>query len=313
MRKCPACGYSNDGAAPKCAVCGGALAGVPPAAPEPRKTQTPDLLPAVGVLLAFCAAFFYLYQNFPLREAPAPATGEDAASDEASFDYGGVLFSLDKMGGLRFLPEADKLRVPPLLGSRDERVALAAAKVLGAWARAAPEEGEKRRWFEALLEAVFKAGPQARRQAAEEAGSALLHGLDPAPYAEKIKRAAGGLIAEGDAGALKAGYYLASMAGLGDFSEQMDRTLLYDPSREAKLYAACALARLGRPAAHGYLAGLVGGPDAGLREEAFTCLAYSAASETPAYLSSLARGRGGFSGPAKRALMSREQLAIIKK
>lgn len=312
MKKCPACGYSNAAAALKCAVCGRDLAGTP-AAPPPESPAAPDPLPAVGVLLVFCAAFFFLYQNFPLRQRPAPVTGGDAAGDEASFDYFGVLYSLDKQRGLRFLPEADKARALALLGSRDERVALAAAGALGEWARAAGDGGEKSRWFEALLEAVFKAGPRARRQAALEAGSALLYGLDPAPYAEKIKRASGGLIAEGDDEALRAGFFLASMAGLGDFSGQMDRTLLYDPSREAKLYAACALARLGRPAAHGYLAGLIGGPDAQLGEKALDCLLYSSAAETPPYLAALARGRGEFSGPAKRALMLRKQLAIITK
>lgn len=312
MKKCPACGYSNSAAAPKCAVCGGDLAAVQ-AAPPPEKERAPDLLPAAGILLALCAAFFYLYQNFPSREAPAPVTGEDAASDEASFDNDGVLYSLDRLRGLRFLPEADKLRVPPLLGFRDERVALAAAEVLGEWARGAADEADRRRWFEPLLEAVFEAGPSVRRQAAVEAGSALLYGLDPAPYAEKIKRASGGLLAEGDGEALRAGFFLASMAGLEEFSAQMDHTLLYDPSREAKLCAACALARLGRPAGHSYLAGVIEDGDPELREKAFDCLRYSSAPETSPYLAALARGRGEFSGPAKRTLMLRKQLAIIKK
>lgn len=312
MKKCPACGYPNDGAALKCAVCGGELAGVTAVRP-PDKIKTPDLLPAVGAIVVFCGVFFWLYQNFPLRREAVPATGEDAATDEASFDYDGVLYSLDKMGELGFLPEADKLRVPPLLASRDDRVAAAAAKALGAWARGTADEGERRRWFEALLEAVFKAGPKARMQAALEAGSVILYGLDPAPYAGKIRRAAGGLIAEGGEEPLRAGFYLASMAGLEDFSAGMDHALLYDPSREAKLYAACALARLGRPAAHGYLAGLVEGADPELAEKAFDCLLYSRAPATQAYLSSLAGGRGAFSGPAKRTLMLRKQLAIIKK
>lgn len=312
MKKCPACGYPNPAAAPKCAVCCGDLSGVR-ASPPPQKERTPDLLPAAGLLLAFCAAFFFLYQNFPSVEAPAPVTGEDAASDEASFDSGGVLYSLDRLRAMRFLPEGDKTRVLRLLGGHDESVALAAAKVLGEWARDAADDDDRRRWFEPLLEAVFKAGPSVRRQAAVEAGSALLYGLDPAPYAEKIKRASGGLVAEGDGEALRAGFFLASMAGLEEFSAQMDHTLLYDPSREAKLYAACSLARLGRPAAHSYLAGVIGSGDPELREKAFDCLRYSSAPETPSYLSALARGRGEFSGRAKRALMLHKQLAIIKK
>jgi hypothetical protein len=312
MRRCPGCGYDNPGGALKCGVCGGDVSGVPEA-PRPEKRTEPDLLPAVGLLLLFCAGFFYLYQHAPWRRAPAPSTGEDAATDEASFSYDGVVYSLDRMRELRFLPREDKLRVPPLLQSRDDLTAFSAASALGQWAREASEGEDRRRWFEALLKAAASGRTVPRRQAAMEAAYDIAYGLDTAPYAGELRAVAGGLVNSGDADLQHAGYFLAAMAGLEEYGERMEKTLLYDPSREARLYAACGLARLGRPSGHAFLAGLAAGADPELSARAFDCLAYSSAPETAPYLSSLAAGRGELADPAKRTLMSRKQLAIIKK
>lgn len=313
MRVCPSCGYGNGAAALKCGICGRDISAVPVLAPPPEKKEA-WLMTAAGLLVLFCGLFFFLYQNFP-RTAGQPADVVDAAEGEDSFNnYDGVVYSLEKMRALRFLPGTDKLRVPPLLLSREERVALAAAATLGAWAREDALAADRELWFEALLKGARSALPAARRQAALAAGYAAGYGLDPAPYAGQIREVSAGLIAAGDAELVNAGYFLAAMGGLEDFSGAMEKTLLYDPAREDKFYAACALARLNRPEGHSYLAGLIAGADPGFRSRAFECLAYSAAAETPAYLAALAgKGGGELAEGAKSTLMLRKQLAIIKK
>ncbi len=312
MRVCPSCGYGNA-AALKCAICGRDLAAVPVRLP-PLEEKDSGLMLGACLLVLFCGLFFFLYQNFP-RSSGEPAEVVDAAAGEDSFNnYDGVVYSLEKMRGLRFLPGADKLRVPPLLLSREERVALAAAATLGEWAREDALAADRRLWFEALLKGARSALPAARRQSALAAGYAAGRGLDTAPYAGEIREVSAGLIAAGDAGLVNAGYFLASMGGLEDFSGAMEKTLLYDPSREDKFYAACSLARLNRPEGHSYLAGLIAGVDPEFRSRAFECLAYSSAAETPAYLAALAgKGGGELAEGAKRTLMLRKQLAIIKK
>jgi len=226
---------------------------------------------AAGLLVLLCGLFFFLYQNFPRTAGQAAETVDAAPGGDSFNNYDGVVYSLKKMRGLRFLPAADKLRVPPLLLSREERVALAAGYAAG-------------------------------------------YGLDPAPYAGEIREVSAGLISAGDAALVNAGYFLAAMGGLEDFSGAMEKTLLYDPAREDKFYAACALARLHRPEGHSHLAGLIAGADPEFRSRAFDCLAYSSAAETPAYLAALAgKGGGELAEGAKRTLMLRKQLAIIKK
>ena len=311
MKNCPSCGYGNGPEALKCGICGRDLASVPFLAPAaPPLVKESYLLTGAGLLLLFCGLFFFLYQNFP-RADRLPAV---AAPGAEAFNRDGVIASLEKMRTLRFLPPADKRRVPPLLLGSDERVALAAARTLGVWVRDDISPGDRELWFEALLKGARSAPPAARRQAALAAGYALGGGFAPGPYAGEIRGVSAGLIAAGDAGLVNAGYFLAAMGGLEDFGGAMEKTLLYDPSREDKFYAACALARLRRTAGHSYLAGLVAGADPEFRSRALDCLIYSSAPETPAYLTALAgKGGGELAEGAKRALMLRKQLAIIKK
>lgn len=265
---------------------------------------------AYGGSLLACAGLFLLLQPL-LKTAPAPAP---AAADEA-YPAEGILYSLEKMGSLAYLPAADRLAVLPLLSSREEKVGFAAAKAVGAWARAERDPALARTWLEKLLETAVSGPGAARRQAALEAGFTLAFGADPAPYAGGIKAAAAALVREGDPALKGAGFLLSAMAGFSDYVPQMRETLLYDPVRASKLYAACALSRLGDPAGHSYLARTAAGGDPELAPEALACLSYSASPDAERLLASAAQDglRASAAESAKRALMLRKQLAIIKK
>jgi len=163
VRECPACGYPNsDPAAQACGVCGRGLSAV--AERAPAEGRRPDrLMPALAVLLLLCAlAAFYLAH----RRIPAPVPGESAFADEAGFGYEGVLYSLAAMGEQRFLPPEDKLRVLPLLDSRDERVAAAAAGLAGKWLESETDPALAGALRLALEKAAAGAPPAVRERAA---------------------------------------------------------------------------------------------------------------------------------------------------
>ncbi|OGR77906.1 MAG: hypothetical protein A2X32_10725 [Elusimicrobia bacterium GWC2_64_44] len=310
MKKCPACAYGNPGSAVKCCVCGRDLAAVPER-PEPRPEKSSPQLGLAAAALLVCAGLFWLLQTYAWKPGePAPA------DDDENFSYEGVAYSLTRMADLRFLPAGDKRRALGHLASPDERAAAAAARAAGAWLRSEKDAGLARELFEALLAAAVGAGrPVVRSQAALEAGMAIALGFPAGPYAEKVRLAAGGLAKDSAPGQRAAGYFLSSMAGLEDYVPQMRQTLLYDPSSEAKLHAACALSRLGYPEGHERLVSDAGGPDAALRIEAFSCLSYSASPDAGRLLLAAAAGDldPEAAQSAKSALIFRKQLAIIKK
>ncbi len=317
MKTCPSCGYGNPDAGLKCGICAQDIAGVPAKAaaiPE-NNLNSSNLMVLAGLLLLLCGALFYFMQNSPWKQETLTESGEDAVTDENSFSYEGVLYSLDKMKELRFLPEADRRRALPLFSSSDDRVAIAAVKAAGAWARAEKEEALGRLWFETLLETASSGRPAVRRQAALEAGFAAALGFPVSPYVERVRRAAAGLVAQKEEGLREAGFLLSAMAGLEDFTGEMRETLSSDPSSSARLYAACALSRLGLGEGHRYLSRVVSGADSAIRNEALTCLSYSASPEAERLLLSASKDAfdGAAAEAAKRGLLLRKQLAIIKK
>ncbi|MDD2804777.1 MAG: hypothetical protein PHV33_04425 [Elusimicrobiales bacterium] len=309
MKKCPACAYGNPGAAVKCAVCGRDLSAVPER-PEPRPQKNSPQLPLAAAALLACAGLFWLLQTYAWKPGePAPA------ADDENFAYEGVVYSLSRMADLRYLPAGDKRRALAHLASPDERAAMAAARAAGAWLRGETDPVLSRELFEALLAAAAGDRPAVRSQAALEAGMAAALGFPAGPYAEKIRLAAGGLARDSAPEQRAAGYFLFSMAGLEDYVPQMRQTLLYDPSSEAKLHAACALSRLGYAEGHERLAADAASPDAALRVEAFSCLSYSASPDAERLLRSAAADDLDTEAAqsAKSALILRKQLAIIKK
>lgn len=314
MKKCPFCGYGNPATGVKCSICAADVSAVP-VSEEPAPAPKMDLMPQIGLLLLACAALFLLVNNSPWKKALPAENGEDAVTDENSFTYEGTLYGLDKMSALRFLPEADRRRVPPLLSSRDDRVGYAAAKLIGAWARSETSPGLGRFWFEALLQAASTGRPVVRRQAALEAGFAVALGFPASPYFGRLRRAAAGLAAEKEDGLKAAGFFLSSMSGFYDLSGQMLETLLQDPSPGAKLYAACSLSRLGRAEGHAYLLSAALKRGSADRDEALSCLSYSSSPEAGRLLLSVSRdgADSASAAAAKRGLLLREQLAIIKK
>lgn len=309
MKKCPSCSYGNPDCGGKCCICGRDISGVA-AVPLPVPEKGSGLMLAYGIALLVCAGLFLLLQPL-LKTAPAPAP---AVSDEA-YPAEGILYSLEKMSGLAYLPPADRLAALPLLSSREEKVAFAAAKAVGAWARSERDPDLARTWLEKLLDTAVSGRGAARRQAALEAAFALAFGADPALYAGGIKAASSALVREGDPALKGAGFLLSAMAGSEEHVGQMRDTLLHDPVRASRLYAACALSRLGDPAGHKYLAGTAAGGDPELAPEALACLSYSASPDAERLLASAARDglRAAAAESAKRALMLRKQLAIIKK
>jgi len=317
VKPCPSCGYGNPDSGVRCGICAKDITDVRiKAEPVPEKDPArPGLMLLTGLLLLACGALFFFMQNPPWRKEAPVESGENAVTDENSFDYGGVLYSLGKMEKLRFLPEADKRLVPPLLSSPDDRVAHAAAKTIGAWARSEKDPALGRFWFQTLLDASSSARPAARKQAALEAGMVIALGFPFSDYLEPVRKAAAGLVGEKDPGLKAAGFFLSSMAGLEDFSGQMLETLKYDPSSSAKLYAACALSRLGRSEGYDHLSRAASGGDPANRVEALSCLSYSASPDAGPLLLSVSKD--GFDAAAaeaaKRGLILRKQLAIIKK
>lgn len=309
MRKCPSCGYVNPDGSARCAICRRDLSAVAPL-PELARPEEPSLLPAAAMVLLGCAVLFYALQNFALQPAAAP----DSAVDEPP-DYPAIAVSIELAGRQRYLPDADKLRALPLLASPDPAVARAAIGAAGAWLRAGAGGETGAALFGALLGAAEGGPAEARRLAATEAGYALAAGFPRDAQNVRLGRAAAALAAEGDAELRYAGYFLAAMAGDRSYERVLLDALKYDPVRRYRLYAACALSRLGAAEGNAYLAGAVSGSDPGEKSEAIACLAYSAAPEAESLLASASRDRfsPGSAENAKRALMLRKQLAIIKK
>jgi hypothetical protein len=307
VKKCPACAYRNAGGAAACGVCGRDLSSLAPA-PEPRpaKKRKDALLLASGFLLLACAAGFNLLQDALWKAAPAPA-----APAEGPFDYSGVVYSLEAMAGLRHLPAGDQLAALPLLKSSDGAVSAAAASAVGAWLRAGGTEAPAG----PLLGGLLDAAAAGRRQAAVEAGFVLVQGSPGAEFTDRARAAAGALIASGEPERKTAGYFLSSMAGLEDFAPQLRQVLLRDTLTSSRLYAACALARLGDGAGHAYLEQAARGGDPAGRPGAVACLSYSAVPGAEQALLELSKEAPGGrpAESAKRALMLRKQLAIIKK
>ncbi|MEI7527770.1 MAG: hypothetical protein WCK76_02395 [Elusimicrobiota bacterium] len=308
MKVCPGCSYPNADQAEKCHVCGGSLSGAAVTVPVPDKTNYGKgwLLLFSGMLLLTCAMFCF-------RAPPAVPGRGPVLSPESAFNYSGVLASLRKMKTLRFLPLKDRRGAAELLYSPDEKVGAAAAELAGEWARFSAEPAARDEFFRALLKAAAGGRGAARRQAAMEAGVSALYSRRFAPYAPEMRRTVAGLMREKDEGLNAAGFFLASMAGFSDLVPELDRILAAAPSPYLKLYAACALSRLGGEAGHKYLfsAALAGGQP-GI--EAVSCLSYSVSPEAMLFLEKAAAGAIGPQAavPARNALILRKQLAIIK-
>lgn len=316
MKKCPACGYGNPDTDLKCGICARNITAVTVVS-EPaveKASSRPSLMVLAGILLLLCGAVYFFIEYSPWKKEVPAASGENAVTDENSFSYEGVLYSLDKMSSMNFLTEGDKRQVLPLLSSPDDKAAHAAATLIGAWSRAETDEALGRFWFGTLLGAAASGRPAARKQAALEAGVTIALGFPVSPYLGQVKRTAAGLVSQNDTELKAAGFFLSSMAGMEDFAGQMRETLLYDPSPGSKLYAACALSRLGRSEGHAYLSAALGA-DPAIRSEALTCLSYSASPEAERLL--LSASKDDFDSAsaevAKRGIKLREQLAIIKK
>lgn len=138
--------------------------------PEPRVKKDVAMPLLAAVLLLCCLAAFFVTGG---RKGGAAHPEGETFSDEASFGYEGVIYSLDRLGDLKFLPSEDRLKVLPFLASRDERVACAAARAAGKWARSGAPDA-----------AVFA---QALRAAPKSLTEACL-----APAADEIPGAAAG-------------------------------------------------------------------------------------------------------------------------
>lgn len=307
MKHCPQCAYDNADKAEKCEVCQGPLSCV-----AITHMQVPEksgrkawFFMFSGILLLALGAYF----TWAPVSVPKSVT---RLSPEDGFTYEGVLYSLEKMKPLRFLPLADKRSAAALLYSPDERVGFAAAELVGAWSRFSPEPGQCLEFFKALLKAAAQSHGAARRQAAMEAGMSAAAGFPFAPFAPGIRQAAAGRMKEKDERFNAAGFFLASMAGFSDFVPELDKVLAAAPSPYLKLYAACALSRLGRPSGHKYLfSATLSRAESGA--EAISCLSYSVSPDAGPFLEKAAAGKMGTqaAAPAKIALTLRKQLAII--
>lgn len=308
MKKCPSCGYqASTGAA--CGVCGRDLGAVPELA-VPKKSK--DMaMPFLAAALLACAAVAFFF--FGRGGKPEPVAAVPGPSEVDEFGYEGALYALERMEGLKFLPEEDKLRVLPLLESSDGRVAFAAVKLAGKWLTESAGTPGAEPLLDALIRAALSGAPELRKQAAMEIAAAAAYGMPLKARARELRAAASSLVKAGDAELVSAGYFLASAAAFNDFSGEMLQTLRYDPSSQARLYSACALARLGDAEGYRHLAGLAGGADEALAESAIGCLAYSSVPGSGKLLSAVAAGRQPAAGWAKNALIFRGQLAIIKK
>jgi hypothetical protein len=307
MKRCPSCGYDNPDSGTKCVICSRDVSGVTPWRPAAPQKES-GLMIAAGLALIGCGIAFFLADRFGPRSAPAPAASEDRA-----YSYDGTYYSLDKMASLRFLPRADKFKAVKLISCPDPRVARAAAKLAAQWAAEEEDPADGQYFFGTLVAAALSGG-SACAEAAVQAGLLIARGFQCRPYLADIRRAAAGLAASADPDTRAAGFMLSSMAGMQDLKAEMQKTLRYDPSSDAKLYAACALARLGEADGYAHITGLASGGDPDTRNEALACLAYSSVPGTDAFLASAARGADrDTAAMAKSVLMSRKQLAIISR
>ena len=313
MKKCPACSYGNEDRSVKCGICGRDISAVRVSVPPAPVKNSYAMFVAAG-LIAGCAALFFFMQNSPWRKEPPQVSGESAANDESSFSYDGVLYSLQKMSGLAFLPESDKLRVARLALSPDYRVSEAALELLGAWA-ADPADPRRRRWFSELLSAAETSEHiSSRRRGALEAGAALALGFPQGDQQERIRQLAASLAAREEVDLKAGGFFLGAMAGLPEFEPRLKDALENDPRPYVKLYAACGLSRFGLAGGDDYLFGAAGGGGE-LQEEALYCSAFSVSPEAGKLLARVALESAGTPAEvsAKRSLTIRKQLAIIKK
>jgi len=309
MKHCPKCAYDNADSAGKCEVCQGSLTGVASIAiqvPEKSGLQAWSFLFS-GILLLACGAYF-IRAPLPVPKAP------QSVFREGNFTYEGVLYSLEKMKQLRFLPLADRRSVAELLYSQDEQTGFAAAELVGAWSRFSAVPGECSEFFTALLKAAGASHGAARRQAAMEAGLSAAYGFPFSVYVPEMRKTAAGLMKENDETLNSAGFFLASMSGFTDFAPELNKVLASSPSPYLKLHAACALSRLGGAAGHKYLFSMVSS-EAELRGEAISCLSYSVSPEAGPFLEKAVAGKLGrqAAAPAKIALTLRKQLAIINR
>ena len=310
MKPCPSCGYGNPDQDQKCGICARDITAVPVKTVVKQSQTESNLLLVAGLLLLGCGAGYFITSS--IAKPPPRASAETTFSDEASFSYDGTLYALDKLGTLRFLPSAYRRSVAPLLACPDDRVACAAARLAGEWARSYEDPTEAKILFEALLKAASSGSRIARRSAALQAGLAAASGFPVASYLEEIRKVSSGLVATRDAELTAAGFFMAAAAGIEDFSREILETLRYDPSSVARLYAACGLARLGSAEGGRHLVQLASGSDPELRSEAFACLTYSFDPETGPFLASAAGGEDpDLAERAKMALILRKQLAII--
>jgi hypothetical protein len=263
---------------------------------------------ALGIVLLGCGLAFFLVEFFTPGTSPKPAPAK-----ETEFNYDGTFYSLDKMRSLRFLPREDKLKAVGFITCPDERVARTAARLAGQWATENGTDPDGLLFFGTLLNTALVGG-NAAAEAAVQAALLMARGFPFRDRIADVRKAAAALVASSDQDYRAAGYLLAAMAGIPDFNAQMARTLSEDPSPNARLYAACAMARAGDSAGYAHLKGLAGGDDPEMSSEAMACLAYSTAPGTDAFLASAARGKDhALAGLAKSVLMSRKQLAIINK
>ncbi len=292
MKECPSCGYANPDGAAVCAVCGGNVSGVVPK-PPPPPSRTGYYLLAAGAALVVLGAAVYLLPSrrasVVLRAGPPAAGAADKPGQEAPFSYDGVLASLKRMSELKYLPEGDKLGAAGLMWSRDEEAGFEAARMVGGWVRTEPDRNLALALFGKLLDAAASAaaGPRARLEAAVQAGTALWIGFDPGRYSDRVGEVARGLASGSDPELESAGFFLSAMAGRSELAPQMEDVLAHSPSPSSRLYAACALSRLGIEGGYSYLAGAAAGRDAGLRTEAISCLSYSASPEAGRLLRAL--------------------------
>ncbi len=307
MKTCPSCGYVNNNEAAKCGICARDISSVPVV--EPPKPRDERGMAAAAAVLAGCGLL--AAGVFLMRE---PAGRPASSSDGAPFDNAGTLYSLEQMRTLKFLPAADKEKAAALAYSPDENVAFTAVKLAGDWSRASLSAGEARRWFSALLAAARGTRGPVSAQAAREAGQEAAYGLVPAPYPDELRLTVSSMTASADREIKSAGFFLASACGLADYAGVMLDTLNADPSGRARMYAACALAGLGRREGYDHLVSLVSRRDPELQDDAVSCLAYSSVDGTDPFLRAALTGSNAEVAPyARSALNLREQLGIIKK
>lgn len=164
IKTCPSCGYGNPDASPKCGICARDISTVPVIVERLPEKESLGLI-LTGLLLVVCGLAFFVSGRFADKPA-RPASWETEFSDEASFGYEGVLYSLDKMGQMRFLPREAKRKIVPLMYSPDDRVACAAVRLIGGWLRSGEEPEDEQFWLGILAKAASSGSPAVRRQAA---------------------------------------------------------------------------------------------------------------------------------------------------